>query len=51
MGRRDYRHREPKKPKKDAKKISPITLIPTPIQVEVIGKGKKKREEVEGEEG
>jgi hypothetical protein len=50
MGRRDYRHREPKKPKKDARKISPVTLIPTPIQVEVIGKRKKKREEVEGGE-
>jgi hypothetical protein len=49
MGRRDYRHREPKKPKKEARKISPITIIPTPLQVEVIKKGKKKREEVEGE--
>ncbi|MBA7680563.1 hypothetical protein ES703_88883 [subsurface metagenome] len=50
MGRRDYRHREPKKLKKDAKKISPITIIPTPVQIEVIKKGKKKREETEEEE-
>jgi len=49
MGRRDYRHREPKKSKKNAKKISPVTIIPSPIQVEVIKKGKKKREEVEEE--
>jgi len=50
MGRRDYRHREPKKQKKDARKISPITIIPPPVQVEVIKKGKKKREEAEKEE-
>ncbi len=50
MGRRDYRHREPKKLKKDTKKISPITIIPTPVQIEVIKKGKKKREETEEEE-
>jgi hypothetical protein len=50
MGRRDYRHREPKKLKKDTKKITPITIIPPSVQVEVIKKGKKKREEVEGEE-
>jgi len=49
MGRRDYRHREPKKSKKNAKKISPVTIIPSPMQVEVIKKGKKKREEVEEE--
>jgi len=49
LGRRDYRHREPKKSKKNAKKISPVTIIPSPMQVEVIKKGKKKREEVEEE--
>ena len=49
MGRRDYRHREPKKPKKETKKISPVTILPTPMPVEVIKKGKKKREE-SGEE-
>ncbi len=47
MGKRDYRHREPKKSKKDVKKISPVTIISTPMQVEVIKKGKKKPEEVE----
>jgi len=42
MGRRDYRHREPKKPKKEAKKISAETILPPPITVEVIKKGKKE---------
>ena len=50
MGKRDYRHREPKKTKKDTRKISPISIMPPPAQVEVIKKGKKKREEVEEEE-
>jgi len=44
MGGRDYRHREPKKPKKSAKKISPATILPPPITVEVIKKGKKEPE-------
>ncbi len=44
MGRRDYRHREPKKSKKDAKKISVATILPSPPVVEVIKKGKKERE-------
>ncbi len=50
MGRRDYRHREPKKQKKDAKKIAPVSIIQSPVQVEVVKKGKKKREEAEEEE-
>ena len=50
MGRRDYRHRETKKTKKDTKKISPVTIMPSPMQVEVVKKGKKKQEEVEEEE-
>jgi len=50
MGRRDYRHREPKKHKRDAKKISPVSIVPPPMNVEVIKKSKKKREEAEGEE-
>ena len=45
MGRRDYRHREPKKPKKETKKISADTILPQPTTVEVIKKGKKKVEE------
>ena len=45
MGHRDYRHREPKKPKKDAKKISAHTVLPPPTTVEVVKK--KIREEKE----
>jgi len=44
MGRRDYRHREPKKPRKDAKKVSATTILPPSITVEVIKKRKKERE-------
>jgi hypothetical protein len=44
MGRRDYRHREPKKTKKEAKKISPTTILPPPMTVEVVKKGKRTRE-------
>ena len=47
MGKRDYRHREPKKPKKDAKKISVDTILPPPVTVEVIKKGKKESREEE----
>jgi len=47
MGRRDYRHREPKKAKKNAKKISPLNIVSTPANVEVIKKVRKKREEEE----
>jgi len=49
MGSRDYRHKEPKKHKKEAKKIAPVTIVQPPMTVEVIKKG-KKREEEEGEE-
>jgi len=48
MGRRDYRHREPKKVKKESKKISPTDILPPPMTVEVVKKGKKERE-AEGE--
>jgi len=47
MGRRDYRHREPKKAKKDAKKLSTATILPPPITVEVIKKGKQEPKEEE----
>ncbi len=47
MGRRDYRHREPKKSKKDAKKISADTILAPPVTVEVIRKGKKEGKEEE----
>lgn len=45
MGRRDYRHREAKRPKKDDKKIARSTILPPPATVEVIKKGKKGKEE------
>ncbi len=48
MGRRDYRHHEPKKPRKDAKKLSPVTILPhQSAEVQVIKKERKKREEEE----
>ena len=49
MGRRDYRRREPKKPKKGSRKpATPLSLQP-PREVEVMPKGKssKKYEEEE----
>ena len=45
MGRRDFRHRETKKPKKDTKKLPPVSILPTPMNVEVVKKKKKTREE------
>ena len=47
MGRRDYRHRESKKPKKGAKKPLATTIIQPPMTVEVIKKVKKERKEEE----
>ena len=47
MGKRDFRHREPKKPKKDAKKISATTTAPPTAAVEVVRKGKKEKAEGE----
>ena len=41
MGKRDYRHRESKKPKKGAKKPSVADVLPSPTTVEVIKKGRK----------
>jgi hypothetical protein len=49
MGRRDYRHRETKKAKKDSKKLPAVDILTTPANVEVIKKEKKKREEEEAE--
>jgi len=47
MGRRDYRHREAKKPKREDKKIAHSTSLTPPVTVEVIKKGKKRKEEEE----
>ncbi|MFC1977637.1 hypothetical protein ACFLWS_05175 [Chloroflexota bacterium] len=47
MGKRDFRHREPKKTKKDTKKISATTILAPPTTVEVIKKGKKEGKEKE----
>jgi len=48
MGRQgNYARKEKKKGKKDLKKISPVDIVTTPVEVEVIKKGKKKREEEE----
>ena len=51
MGKRDYRHREPKKSKKDAKKVEAPGILLPPTTVEVIKKQRKERKEEEEEEG
>jgi hypothetical protein len=48
MGRRDFRWREAKKPKKGAKKIKTVSEIVPQVQVEVVKKGKKKEPGAEG---
>jgi hypothetical protein len=47
MGRRDYRHREPKKPRKGAQKSKPISELVPHQEVEVIKKKRKPVEEYE----
>lgn len=47
MGRRDYRRREPKKPKKGAQKGRPISEFTPQVEVEVIKKKRKPVEEAE----
>jgi hypothetical protein len=43
MGKRDIRGREKKKPKKDAaRKTLSADVLPSPVTVEVIKKGKKE---------
>ncbi len=44
MGKRDFKQREAKKPKKDAKKKSVSISFEQPVEVEVIKKGKKPQE-------
>ena len=43
MGSRDYRWRERKKPRKDAKKVTGVSVLPPTEAVEVIKKRKKER--------
>ncbi len=45
MGSRDKRHRETKKPKITSKKAAPSPILPTPSNVEVIDKTRKKENE------
>lgn len=47
MGKRNFVRRESKKPKKDAKKILPVTVLQPSENVEVIKKGKKEEAEEE----
>jgi hypothetical protein len=47
MGRRDYRKREPKKPKKGAQKSKPISELVPQTEVQVIKKKRKPAEEYE----
>jgi len=47
MGRRDYRHREPKKAKKGEQKSKPISELAPRQEVEVIKKKRKPAEETE----
>ena len=44
MGKRDFKQRETKKPKKDAKKKSVSISFEQPAEVQVIRKGKKPSE-------
>jgi hypothetical protein len=51
MGKGDRGHKEPKKQKKDAKKLPRLTIMTTPTEVEVIKKGKQREgRRVEDEE-
>ncbi|MEW6034895.1 MAG: hypothetical protein AB1603_08615 [Chloroflexota bacterium] len=45
MGTRDFRWREKKKPKKDAKKSAIIPQLTQPVEVEVVKRHRKKEEE------
>ncbi len=47
MGRRDYRRRESKKPKKGEQKSKPISVLVPQPEVEVIKKKRKPAEEFE----
>ena len=45
MGKRDYRRREPKKPKKGEPKSKPISALVPQVEVEVVKKKRKPLEE------
>jgi len=47
MGRRDYRRRESKKPKKGTQKGKPISELVPQVETEVIKKKRKPAEEYE----
>lgn len=47
MGRRDYRRREPRKPKKGVQKSKPISTLAPQAEVEVIKRKKEPAEEYE----
>ena len=47
MGRRDYRRREPKKPKKGTQRSKPIAELVSQVETEVIKKKRKIVEEYE----
>jgi hypothetical protein len=47
MGKRDYRHREPKKPKKGEQKLKPLSEFVPHSETEVIKKKRKPAEEYE----
>jgi hypothetical protein len=49
MATKDFRHRESKKPKKDAKKSSIPISFTQPAEVELIRKARKPKEEEEEE--
>ncbi len=46
-GRGNFAGREKKKPKKDARKIAPVTISQAPVEVELVRKKRKNREEEE----
>jgi hypothetical protein len=46
-GRGNFAGREKKKVKKDPKKIAPITITQAPVEVEVVRKKRKERDEEE----
>jgi len=46
-GRGNYAAREKKKVKKDARKITPVNIAQAPVEVELVRKKKKPRDEEE----